>query len=427
MSDEQNIPLIRMRQGELLAAMLCDQSLAEKGVALLRDCHFTTAKAKKIFTAIREMVAAGEPLDVSTVAERVEGVTVFDLAKIMETAYGRMGPTHFDFLVTRHIEDHQRIEAAAFLMESAKTIGERDSAVTQELASTISGLTEIQNRIPKTAAKTPEEIAGAEILRIAEQGHKRRFSFWQQERLTHITGGIGAGEFVVLAARPSVGKTTMALNWSHWFCREGAVCAFFSLEMSSWEITRSLMRITSREPLPRDATPCQLRAAAEGLRGLDVRIEEASGATAPLIASRIRQLHREKRLDIVFIDYLQRIRGNGNGKSRYEDMSAISSDITDLAHSSGITVVALAQLNRGMEQRSDKRPRMSDLRESGQIEQDADQIILLSSLDNASTAAVMNGYSVVTAEIAKNRTGPVGAVDFCFNKNTGVFQEIQDP
>jgi replicative DNA helicase len=238
--------------------------------------------------------------------------------------------------------------------------------------------------------------------------------------MQRLTEGIGRGEFIVLAARPSVGKTTFVLNWCNWLGCDASIL-FLSLEMSKQEITRSLMRIATRKPLSRDASPSEIRKAAESIQRLNIRIEEASGAKASNIAASIRQQNNKRKVDIVVIDYLQRIRGEG--KSRYEDMTEISNDLADLAHGSKITVVALAQLNRASEAAADHRPKMSHLRESGAIEQDADMIFLMSRLNNE--IGRDGGDEPINVELAKNRNGKVGSIQFLFRKSEGTFSEIE--
>jgi replicative DNA helicase len=417
---EQAIPKSRVRQGELLAGMINDHGLAMRGAEVLAERHFTQPKAKRLLAAIKAIVQAGETVDMASVAERVEGVSMSEVADL--SAMG-VSKTHWEFVLSRHLDDTQRADAAIAISDAVREINTAgDHAETQAVIAGMNArLQEIMaNR--QVQAATPEEIAAKEIARIAQHGHARRWRF-PCERLQGFTGGLGAGEFAVLAARPSVGKTTMALNMATWASRAGASVLFLSLEMSAWEITRSLMRIAGNRPLGREADPCELREAAEAVRGLDIRIEEASGATGQTAASRVRRLHRERPVDIVIIDYLQRLRGDG-GKSRYEDMTNISNDLADLAHGTGIAVLALAQLNRGVEQRKDGKPKMSDLRESGAIEQDADMIFLMHRMDN-STEARSIGIDVIDLDIAKNRTGPTGGVQFSFQKATGVFQEIE--
>jgi replicative DNA helicase len=236
-----------------------------------------------------------------------------------------------------------------------------------------------------------------------------------------ITGGIGHGQFIVIGARPSVGKTTLALNFALRLSNVGAHCLFFSLEMSKLEITKSIMRCVNQKPIDRNICPSDFADMARAVRGKSIKIEEATGATPSIIASKYRQIKRKQPVDVIFIDYIQRMKGDGKSNNRYEEMTKISTDIANLAHGSHVTIFALAQLNRAMEVGAQRKPRLADLRETGAIEQDADIVMLLSNQKELADGEISTGIQVVDLEIAKNRTGPVGNMKMCFDKPLSTF------
>ncbi|MCO4771165.1 MAG: replicative DNA helicase [Deltaproteobacteria bacterium] len=234
--------------------------------------------------------------------------------------------------------------------------------------------------------------------------------------LDHKLGGLQPTDLIILAARPAMGKTACALNM---VCRtaldSNANVAVFSLEMGSEQLAGRLLASESRVlahrmktgRLHQDDWPMLIEAS-ERLHAAPIFLDDTPALTLASMWSKCRRLKSERGLDLVVIDYLQLMKGTGKEGSREQEISGISRGLKGLAKEFNIPVIALSQLNRGVEQRADKRPMMSDLRESGAIEQDADQIMFLYRDEVYNENTELKGIAEVL--VRKNRHGDIGDV-----------------
>jgi replicative DNA helicase len=238
--------------------------------------------------------------------------------------------------------------------------------------------------------------------------------------LDEMTSGLNAGDLIIIAGRPSMGKTTLAVNIAeNAALGAGKSAAIFSMEMSSESLTlrmiSSLGRINqghlrsgrlSEEDWPRiDSAMTQLSAA-------KIYVDETPALTPTEVRARARRLKRERGLDLIVVDYLQLMQVPGTKENRATEISEISRSLKALAKELKVPVIALSQLNRGVEQRENKKPVMSDLRESGAIEQDADVILLIYREEFYDNNTTRKGIADII--IAKQRNGPTGEVQMTF-------------
>jgi len=255
-------------------------------------------------------------------------------------------------------------------------------------------------------------------------------------RLDDMTGGFQKSDLIILAARPSMGKTAFALNVAYNASVEmGIPTAFFSLEMNRHSIMQRMIcsaaranwRGISHGALARDVWP-KITGAAAKISEAPLFIDDSSSLGILDIRNRTRKLLNQmksegKTLGLVMIDYLQLIRGTGRSESRQQEVSEISRLLKDLARSLEIPVVALSQLNRRSEDKArvGNRPQLSDLRESGSIEQDADVVGLIHREEyyNKSDPTLKGKATLI---IAKQRNGPVGDVDLTFIQDCTKFE-----
>lgn len=237
-------------------------------------------------------------------------------------------------------------------------------------------------------------------------------------RLDEFTAGFQKGDMVLIAARPSMGKTTFALNLAeHAALREGKSVAIFSLEMSTDQLAYKLLCSEAGVDMNKlrqgdlDETDWDNIARATGpLSKAKIFIDDTAGITVMEIKSKARRLKLEHGLDMIVIDYLQLM--SGRGENRQQEVSEISRSIKILAKELEVPVITLSQLSRAPEQRQDHRPMLSDLRESGSIEQDADLVMFLYRDDYYNKESETPG----TAEciISKQRNGPVGTIELAW-------------
>jgi replicative DNA helicase len=230
-----------------------------------------------------------------------------------------------------------------------------------------------------------------------------------------MTGGLQPGELIIIAARPSMGKTTFALNLTERVSNHGAGIAFFSLEMSNQQVIQNMLCNRSqidgsamRKGRITDQQYKRLQEEAAKLYETPIFVDDTPGISITQLRAKARRLKQKHNISMVCVDYLQLMTGGGRFESRQQEISAISRGLKSIARELSVPVIALSQLNRDVENRDDHRPRMSDLRESGAIEQDADVIILLHRDDYFKPTEENAGLAQII--IAKQRNGPVGEV-----------------
>ncbi|HJV66073.1 MAG TPA: replicative DNA helicase [Geomonas sp.] len=251
--------------------------------------------------------------------------------------------------------------------------------------------------------------------------------------LDKMTAGFHAGDLVIIAGRPAMGKTTFALNVAQYAAIEADTAypaAIFSLEMPKEQLVERLLCSVARVDLGRLRTGHlqendwpKLTKAAGQLHDAKVFIDDTPSITVMELRSKARRLKAEHDIGIIVIDYLQLMRGGANPESRQQEISEISRSLKGLAKELGIPVIALSQLNRSLEQRNDKRPMMSDLRESGAIEQDADIIMFVyrGEVYDKENEDLKGKAEVI---IGKHRSGPTGTVDLAFRGEYTRFENL---
>ncbi len=246
------------------------------------------------------------------------------------------------------------------------------------------------------------------------------------DELDRMTTGFHSGELIILAARPSIGKTSLALNIAEHIAKldQGAI-AFFSLEMSSEQLTQRMLcanaGIGTKPIVEGTLAPShwkELTDSADRLSRLPIFIDDSAGISSMELRAKVRHLGKREKIAIVFVDYIQLMRGEKGIENRQQEMARISGDLKALAKEIRIPVVALSQLSR-QATRHEGPPRLSDLRESGAIEQDADVVLFLHDMKSDSDdepSMGMSGYfRDVLLKIGKQRNGPRGDIDLVFD------------
>ena len=246
--------------------------------------------------------------------------------------------------------------------------------------------------------------------------------------LDDMTAGFQPGNFVIIAARPSVGKTALALDIGKNAAKAGKTVGFVSLEMPHAELTDRLIasegmvdsyKIKTGKLAEDDWQ--KLMVASGVLSDLPIYIEDSNASTVAEIRSKVTKLKQEKGLDMLIIDYLQLLSGSGR-ENRQQEVSRISRTLKQLAGELEIPIIALSQLSRSVEQREDKRPMLSDLRESGSLEQDSDIVMFLYRDDYYDKESKDQTIEVI---ISKHRNGSLGTVELAFLKEYSKFVSIK--
>jgi len=250
--------------------------------------------------------------------------------------------------------------------------------------------------------------------------------------LNEYTSGLQPSDMIVVAARPGMGKTSFALNIAqHAGLREGKKVGIFSLEMSREQLFIRLLTGMARIDAHRLRTGrltkdewARLTAAFGELAGIDVFIDDTAGTSALEMRAKSRRLKLEQGLDLIIVDYLQLMRGRGRIENRTQEISEISRSLKEIAKELHVPVIAISQLSRAPEQRGgDRRPQLSDLRESGAIEQDADVVMFIYREELYKQTEENRGRAQLI--IAKQRNGPVGTIDLAFIREYTKFEELE--
>jgi replicative DNA helicase len=250
-------------------------------------------------------------------------------------------------------------------------------------------------------------------------------------RIDQILGGMQRSDMLVLAARPSMGKTSLALNIAHTAAKRfGQRVLVFSLEMSSEQVVERLMSAEAGIDSQRlrrgeiaDDEWGRFMITSSSLSELALFIDDTPALSVLEMRTKARRLHAEVGLDLVVVDYLQLMRAEGRHENRQQEVSAISRGIKALARELNIPILAVSQLSRGVEARTDKRPILSDLRESGSIEQDADVVLFIYRDELYDESTERRGIADIL--IAKHRHGPTGSVPLLFRRPTASFVEAK--
>ncbi|PJA48804.1 MAG: replicative DNA helicase [candidate division SR1 bacterium CG_4_9_14_3_um_filter_40_9] len=250
--------------------------------------------------------------------------------------------------------------------------------------------------------------------------------------LDDLLGGFKPGELIIVAARPSMGKTAFAINvLEKMAVEQKRSVAMFSLEMASEQIVDRILSMVARIPMYKitkgnlDSEDfSNMGEAMETLSGSKIFIDDKGSSTIPQLKSKIRRLKIKESLDLVIVDYLQLMSGASTGYSgnRVQEIGEISRGLKELARELEIPIIALSQLSREVEKRVDKKPQLSDLRESGAIEQDADAVLMLHREDYYDPDTDKKGLTDIC--LRKNRNGPIGEVELYFEKEIMKFSEL---
>ncbi|MBQ8093770.1 MAG: replicative DNA helicase [Clostridia bacterium] len=406
-----------------LGAMLRNREMLTLGFELLKQDDFYQPAHREIFEAMRTLMLSGQPCDLVTLSAELqrrgtlEGVggdayLVEMMAGVPSTVHARAYMQIVDEKATlrRLINASSEISNACYAqadtVEKIVNAAEKaifDIAMRRKDAE---NLVHIANVLPDTYS----QIQHLFNLKGGIDGVPTGFT-----DLDNLLTGLHGGELVVVGARPSMGKTSFGLNVLSQAAQKGKTVAMFSLEMPNEQLAMRLLCADARVDMQavrrgtlHDDDWMRLAAALGPLGAANIYIDDTSGISPAQLRSRCRRLMMEHGLDMVLVDYLQLMSSDGRAENRQNEVSEISRDLKGVAKELNVPVVALAQLSRAGAQRSDKRPILSDLRDSGAIEQDADVIMFLHREEYYDPNT--EDKNVAEVIVAKQRNGPLGTV-----------------
>lgn len=415
----------------VLGSLLLEGELIQE--CQLTEHQFSAAVHRAIFKLIRDMEEEGQPIDLVTLVARVDsgflkqvgGIEYF--VNMMESVPTTANFAYYEGLVWSAWKMNQAGSAAHNMCE--RLLAEKDEKVIGETIAKLSELEEGKCTLDFDLKDT--------LVDLYEELHQDTDEVTGIETgftaLDKMTCGLQEGDFVVIGARPSIGKTAFALNIALHAAKSNAAVGLFSLEMSNKQLLKRMLSCLGSVSVERLKNPKHRftiddwgrmsRAFAE-IGDLPMEIYDKAGVTTQEIWMQVRKLKRkyeDKKL-LVIIDYLQLITGDSNYRgNRFQEMSEISRKLKLMARDLNVCVVALSQLSRGVDSRQDKRPFLSDLRETGQIEQDADLIMLMYREDYYDKDT--EHKDITEIQVAKHRNGPIGTMKLRFLKEFGKFVE----
>jgi len=442
---DRGLPSSIQTEVTVLGAMLLDAVAITDATAKLRPEDFALDSHQRVYRVMVDLLALGHAVDLITVMDALTKRRELD-------AIG--GAAYLAFLTegiprNPNIESYVRIvKDKSLLRQLLGIFNEGMAAAADQTEDATKVLNDVEVRLAEVAdsaiqrgfSNIPEIVASSfgSIDALYEQGREVTGLATHYIEFDKMTSGLQNSELIIIAARPSMGKTAWAINIAqNCAVKDGKVVAVFSLEMSKESLLRRMLAseamVGSRKLqtgfIPREDKG-KLIAALDRLMNSKMFIDDTPGITLAEMRAKARRLRQQEgALDLIVIDYLQLMTGSsGNSKTKFEnrtqEVSSISRGLKALAKELGVPVVALSQLSRGSEQRTgDKKPLLSDLRESGSIEQDADVVAFIHreeyyDRDNED----IKGQAEII--IAKQRNGPTGSVKLAYLNDFTRFENL---
>lgn len=421
----------------VLGALMLDPQKGSVVFEILRPEDFYRDNHKNIFLVIRDVFERGDPVDLVTVAEelrqngRLESIGgIGTVSQIASSVPSASNVEYYARIVTEKALLRQLIKMAGYIGEKGYEAGEEAVDLLEEAERLI---IDISQRKTKDGFITIRSILLQTFDKIeylySNKGNLTGVPSYFKE-LDRITSGWQPSDLIIVAARPSMGKTAFALNMAqNAAIKSGVKVALFSLEMSKEQLVQRILcseamvdqqRVRTGELLDSDWP--KLTQAVGPLSEAPIFIDDTVGISLAELRSKARRLKMEQGLGLIMIDYLQLMTIGRRAESRQQEVAQISRGLKGVARELGVPVIALSQLNRGVEQRQDKRPVMSDLLESGSIEADADLISFIYRDEYYNPESDKKGIAEII--IAKHRNGPVGTIDLGYLKEFTKFVNL---
>ena len=432
----------------ILGGLLIDNKAIDRIAGQVSASDFYRNDHRIIFTHISKLIDNNDPADIVTVAESLEQND--ELTKVGGVAY--LGLVAENTPTASNISGYAKIVRERSIMRNLVEVGSDivESAFSPQGKDAQQLLDESESKIFQIAdAGTSEKLGFIDIKELLPKAAQRIDDLYQLDDPNGVTGvpsgyadldqktaGLQPGDLIIIAGRPSMGKTSLALNIAeHVGMEAGLPVAIFSMEMGAAQLTMRLlgsvgkldqhkMRIGQLE----DEDWPKLTNALGVLNEATIFIDEGSALNSYEVRARARRLHRQQgKLGLIVIDYIQ-LMSSANEQSnenRATEVSEISRSLKALAKELNVPVVALSQLNRSVESRPDKRPMMSDLRESGAIEQDADVIMFIYRDEVYNPETAEKGVAEIL--LSKQRNGPTGTVKLTFLGQYTRFENYANP
>lgn len=439
MNDVKKFPYSEEAEKYILGCMMLDPTIVDQVLTEITSNDFHVRANKNVMIAIESLIKNGESVDQLTVYHELQRANTLEATGGIDYLYNLLDsvPSVANIEVYLDILHEKTLERK--LLEVVNNIS-RDI---------LKGDDHINDLIVKSEKQIMDVINGQKVsdfkridlltdgvIEIIEENKNKEGNLVGLDTgypdLNNLTSGFKKNELIILAARPSIGKSTLALNFAANACRNKKHVALFSLEMGHDQLIMRLLSTYSGLPLNKivsgKITNEEMRLLMQArttINKFPLYIDQSSTTNLRDIKAKCLKLKKEGHLDFIIIDYLQLLSSGESLKNRVEEVSKISRGLKEMARTFEIPVLALSQLSRGLEQREDKRPVLADLRESGSIEQDADIVMFLhrdtpKKQEGEDTTKVVKSAKTELI-IAKNRQGATGSCDLIFKGAQSVF------
>jgi replicative DNA helicase len=421
----------------VLGSMLIDENAVSVAVELLDKDSFYKGDHKRIFEAIVDLYTANRAIDLLTLTDELKRREVLDevggvsfLTALVNSVPTAANISHYTSIVKEKSILRTLINNATRIVSLCY---ESDGNVDEIVDNAERLVFEIADRKPKGGYFLIKEVIKDSIETIDTLYQKK----------AHVTGiptgfidfdiktaGLQPSDLIVIAGRPSMGKSAMAIGIAEYAgVVEKIPLAIFSVEMSKEQLVQRMLCAHAKVDAHKVRTGYlatsdwpRLTAAAGKLSEAPIFIDDTPAISVMELRAKARRLKAQKDIQMIILDYMQLMRGSSNAENRQQEISEISRSLKALARELNIPVVAISQLSRAVEARTDHRPQLSDLRESGAIEQDADVVVLILREEYYNPTPENQGIAEVI--IAKQRNGPVGSLKLSFIKEYTRFENI---
>lgn len=435
---DKTVPANPEAEEAVLGSLLIDPDAVLKVASFLEDGDFYRERNGWIYRAILDLHERREPADFVTLCDDLERRNILQevggaayITQLINNVPSAAYVEHYGHIVERTATLRRLIDAAgqvaALAYEEAQDVDEVVDRAEQIIFNV--GERRVKRDLVPVRSIMHDVVDRIEYLH-RHQGQILGVpsGFTQLDRLL---GGFQKSDLIILAARPAVGKTALALNLALNAARKfRKVVAYFSIEMSSEQLLQRLLAMETgidqqrlRKGEIQDQDWDILMAAAGELSGTMLYFDDTPSISALELRTKARRLQAEHGLDLIIVDYLQLMRGDNKSENRVQEISYISRALKGLARELEAPVIALSQLSRAVEARSDHKPMLSDLRESGSIEQDSDIVMFIYREDQHKENSERKNITDII--VAKHRNGPTDTISLYFRKELTKFENLE--
>ncbi|EJU24746.1 replicative DNA helicase [Peptoanaerobacter stomatis] len=433
---DNDITISAKAEQSVLGSILIDNDTIIEISNILSMDDFNYDAHKAIYKAMFELYTSSKPIDFLTLTNAIKNSVNIEevggyeyISKLPSIPDYSSNAVHYAKIVKEKSTLRKLVKASQDIINTAKS-GKSVENVLDEAEHTIFNIS--QEKTKSTLHHIKDVLT--DTYSVIEQNYKNKGSMTGITTgfidLNHITNGWQKTDLILVAARPATGKTAFALNLAHNASKDGKKVAVFSLEMSETQLAQRILSAESKVELKKLKTGeleeedwQKLINAISVMTKYPIYINDTAGINLLEIRSECRKLKMQKGLDMIVIDYLQLMESEVRTESRQQEISKISRGLKILAKELGCPIIALSQLSRAPEQRTNHRPMLSDLRESGAIEQDADIVMFLyrDEIYNPDT----DKKNVTEVILAKHRSGEIGTVELAWHGKYQLFLSLE--